>query len=211
MPNAFCGQVLLSVCQILCTPWAFPATNSPLSVSNQDALQKPSFPGCRKLFQGIICYILPKASLGLEVMHKELTVLPPMKIGSKGGSRGEVSRQGSGQGSKWCPGYPPGVPFSAQWESSSIVAGFSAVSRDPSMPQPQPETRKMLGMKQLPLVLTLFSPYILWLGLYLLKWAMGDDTNTWKQQVGVQGQPEGPALNRWTPNWVEEDVSLRLK
>lgn len=39
---------------------------------------------------------------------------------------------------------------------------------------------------------------------------VGDDTNRWKQQEGRQTQPEGPAHNRATPNWVEEDVSLRL-
>lgn len=134
-----------------------------------------SFLGGRELLQGIICYILPKASL----THEQLTVPPAsMKMGSKGGARGEVSRQGSGHGSKWCPGYPPGLPFSEQWGSSSIVVVFSAVSWDPSMHHwlshnhSQGQGERCLAWKKIPLVFTLFSPYILWLGLYLLNRAI---------------------------------------
>lgn len=133
MPNVFCREVLLSVCQILCTPWAIPATNSPLFVSNQDALQKPSFPGWQRTITRNYMLYTSETSLGFEVTHEQLTAPPPsMKMGSKGGARGEVSKQGSGQGSRWCPGYPPGLPFSAQWETSSVVV-FTPVSWDPSM------------------------------------------------------------------------------
>lgn len=42
-----------------------------------------------------------ETSLGFEVTHEQLIVPPPsMKMGSKGGARGEVSKQGSAQGSR---------------------------------------------------------------------------------------------------------------
>lgn len=179
MPNDFCREVWLSGCQILCTPWAIPATNSLLSVSNQDAVQKPSFPGWQRTIAGNYMLYTSQSLLGFEVMHEQLTVLPPsMKISTKGGERGEVSRQGFGQGSRWWSGSPQ-VFLSQHSEKAALWWLFlelsveilqcinrltTTVARD--------KGKDAQHKKKTPLVFTLFSPCVLWLGLYLLKWAI---------------------------------------
>lgn len=175
------------------------------------------FLDCRELLQGIICYILPKASLGFEVTHEQFTVLPPsMKISSKGGERGEVSRQGFGQGSRWCPGSPQ-VFLSQHSEKAALWWLFlelsveilqcinrltTTIARDKG---------KDAWHEKNPSGFHTFQSIYIVTGSLSAKMSnfflVGDDTKRWKQQEGLQTQPEGPALNRATPNWVEEDVS----